>query len=101
MQEQEPVTEREVGVVTHYWSHLGVAGVHLTEPLSVGDRIHILGHTTDLEQVVGSMQIEHDAVEHARAGDDVGIRVADHVREHDKVYKVVGLAEAGTGQHAL
>lgn len=100
MQEHEPVDERQVGVVTHYWSHLGVAGVHLTEPIDVGSHIHILGHTTDFEQDVGSMQIEHHEVPHANPGDDVGIRVADHVREHDAVYKL-GSEDVGAGEHAL
>jgi putative protease len=75
--------------------------VHLTEALAVGDRIHIFGHTTDLEQAIGSMQIEHHEVPHAEAGDDVGIRVADHVREHDRVYKLVAGADIGSGEHAL
>lgn len=100
MQEQEPVNEREVGVVIHYWNHLGVAGVHLTEPLSVGDRIHIVGHTTDFEQEVGSIQIDHQEVHQAKPGDDVGIRVVDHARDHDTVFKVVA-EDVGADQHSL
>ena len=101
MEEREPVSEQEIGTVTHYWSHLNVAGVHLIEPIDVGDRIHILGHTTDFEQEVGVMQIEHQEVRHANAGDDVGIKVADHVREHDKVYRTIAAGNAGAGQHEL
>lgn len=100
MQEHAPVSEREIGVVTHYWSDLGVAGVHLTEPVDVGDHIHILGHTTDFEQDVGSMQIEHHGIRHADSGDDVGIRVADHAREHDHVYKLAS-EDIGGDEHAL
>jgi putative protease len=88
MQEHAPLNEREVGVITHYWTHLGVAGIHLTEPVDVGDHIHVMGHTTDFEQDVGSMQIEHHDVRHASPGDDVGIRVNQHAREHDKVFKL-------------
>ena len=101
MQEHEPVSEQEIGTITHYWSHLEVAGVHLTEPVDVGDRIHILGHTTDFEQTIGVMQIEHQEVRHANAGDDVGIKVIDHVREHDKVYRTIDAGAAGAGQHDL
>jgi len=100
MQEHAPLSEREVGVVTHYWNHLGVAGVHLTDPIDVGDRIHVLGHTSDFEQEVGSMQIEHHEVRHANTGDDVGIRMADHVREHDVVYRLEA-EDIGADEHAL
>lgn len=87
MLEQPVVRERPVGMVTHYWNHLGVAGVHLTEPIDVGDHIHIMGHTTDFEQDVGSIEIDHHSVNHANSGDDIGIRLAAHAREHDTVYK--------------
>jgi putative protease len=69
--------------------------------VDVGDRIHILGHTTDFEQTIGVMQIEHQEVRHANAGDDVGIKVVDHVREHDKVYRTIDVGAAGAGQHDL
>ncbi len=90
------MAEQEIGYVTHYWTHLGVAGVHLTEPLDVGDHIHVLGHTSDFEQDVGSIELDHRQVVHADAGLDVGIKVVDHAREHDKVFKVVGAADLGT-----
>ncbi len=76
-----------IGVVTHYFGHLSVAGLSLSAPLAVGDRIHISGHTTDLVQAVASMQIEHRDVERAGPGDDVAIHVDDHVREHDRVFR--------------
>lgn len=89
MQEREPMHEEVVGVVTHYWSDLGVAGVHLAAPLDTGDHIHVLGHTSDFEQDVGSMEVDHHKVAHVNPGFDVGIRVVDHAREHDRVYKLV------------
>jgi putative protease len=76
-----------IGRVTHYFSHLSVAAVDLDQPLSVGDRIHIRGHSTDLEQTVASMEIDRAAVERAGPGDDVAIKVDDHVREHDLIYR--------------
>lgn len=81
--------EEEIGVVTHYYGKIGVAGVQLTKGgLKVGDRIHVQGHTTDFETTIESIQIEHEQIEEAAAGQDIGIRVPDHVREHDKVFKV-------------
>ncbi len=80
--------EKEVGRVSHYFSKISVAAVDLTDTLAVGDKIHIKGHTTDFEQIVESMQIEHENVVKATKGQSVGIKVKDHVREHDTVYKV-------------
>lgn len=82
--------EVKVGQVTHYYSKLGVAAVDVeSEGLRVGDVIHIKGHTTDLTQPVESMQLDHEDIPEANPGEDIGIRVKDHVREHDTVLKVV------------
>jgi len=79
--------EQAIGTVTHYFSHLSVAAVTLTGTLHVGDRIHISGHTTDVEQTVDSMEVDHAKVESAGQGDDVALAVKDHVREHDRIYR--------------
>jgi translation elongation factor EF-1alpha len=76
-----------IGTVTHYFSHLSVAAVSLTDTLRVGDRIHIKGHTSDLEQTVDSMEVDHQQVDTATPGDDLALRVDDHVREHDRIYR--------------
>jgi putative protease len=76
-----------IGRVTHYFGHLSVAAIALTEPAAVGDRIHIRGHTTDLVQAVESMEVDHQRVERAAPGDDVALAVADHVREHDLIFR--------------
>lgn len=81
--------EQEVGKVTHYFSHLGVAAIDLSDELNVDDTIHVVGHTSDFTQKVESIQIEHESVLKAVAGQSIGIRVADHAREHDTVYKVI------------
>lgn len=81
--------EEEIGKVTDYFRKIEVAAIDITQgTLSVGETIHIKGHTTDLTQVVESMQIEHANVQTAKAGDSIGIKAKDHVRDHDKVYKV-------------
>jgi len=81
--------EEEIGRVSGYFGKIGVAAIEITQgTLSVGDTIRIKGHTTDLTQVVESIQIEHQNVPTAKAGESIGIEVKDHVRDHDKVYKV-------------
>ena len=81
--------DTEIGKVTHYFGKIGVAAIEITQgTLRVGDTIHIKGHTSDFTQTVDSMQIENASVEEASAGESVGIKVADHAREHDVVYKV-------------
>jgi putative protease len=85
MAHEHPDSEA-IGRVTHYYSHLSVAAVSLDAPMKAGDRIHIKGHTTDLVQPVESMEVEHERVDRAGPGDDVALKVADHVREHDRIY---------------
>lgn len=80
--------EEEVGKVSDYFAKIGVAAIDLTGTLSVGDTIHIKGHTTDFNQEVESIQIEHQNVEKANPGDSIGIKVKDRVRDNDIVYKV-------------
>ena len=81
--------EARVGVVTHYYTHLSVAVVHLDAgALRVGDTIHIKGHTSDFTQTVESLEIDHVHVSEARAGQAFGLKVAEHAREHDGVYRV-------------
>ena len=82
--------EERVGVVTHYFGHLSVAAIRIeTGSLRVGDSIHILGHTSDFRQRVDSMQIEHQPVTEAGKRQEIGIKVTEHARENDDVYKVV------------
>lgn len=80
--------EEKIGRVTHYFDKLGVAAIELENGcLRTGDRLHIVGHTTDTEVVVESIELEHQHLEEACQGQSVGIKVNDHVREHDDVYK--------------
>ena len=79
---------QEVGKIAHFFSKINVAVVDLKATLSVGDRIRIQGPTTDFEQTVDSMQIEHVDVKSANAGQSIGLKVKERVREKDTVYKV-------------
>jgi len=79
----------EIGRVTHFFTKISVAVIELTAPLVVGDTILIKGPTTDLEQAVESMQIEHENVQRAEAGQSIGLKVTQRVREKDIVYKKI------------
>jgi len=84
------MADEKIGAVTHYFGNIGVAAVKITEgELKTGDTIHIKGHTSDFTQTVDSMQMEHESVSVARPGDEVGMKTAEYVREHDAVYKVL------------
>jgi hypothetical protein len=76
-----------IGQVTHFFSKIGVAVIELTSPLVVGERILVKGPSTDFEQVVESMQIEHQNIPRAEAGQSIGLKMAEHARERDVVYK--------------
>jgi translation elongation factor EF-1alpha len=80
---------REVGRVSHFFTKISVAVIELTATISVGDRIRIKGPTTNVEQTVDSMEIEHEKVQRAEAGQSIGMKVKDRVRETDVVYKIV------------
>lgn len=83
------MTETEIGKVTHYFGHVQVAAIALTGGVAIGDTIRIMGHTTDVRQKIESMQIENQVVSEAKPGDAIGIKIAERVRPHDKVFKVV------------
>ena len=80
--------EEIVGKVSDFFAQPVVAGIELTAALKVGDKIHIKGHTTDLEMNVDSMEINNVHVTEAKAGDSIGVKVSDRVRSGDTVYKV-------------
>lgn len=84
------MSEQLVGVVTHYFGKAHVAAIKITDgELHIGDTLHFVGHTSDFTQKLDSMQIDRAAVQTAKVGDEVGVQVPEHAREHDQVYKVV------------
>ncbi len=83
------MAERFIGALTHYFGKPGVAALTLTDgPVATGDEIHVKGATSDFTQIVESMQTDHENVESAAIGDQVGIKVGQRARVHDKVYVV-------------
>ena len=77
-----------VAQVTHYYNKSGVAVLALSGTLSVGDAIHVIGHTTDFCQTVKSLQINHHPIVEASPGDDVALKVLDRVRPGDQVFRI-------------
>ena len=83
------MVEEKIGVVEHFFTNVGVAAIKIIKgDLKIGETIHIVGASTDFKQKIVSMQIDRSPVESVKAGDDVGIKVKDRVREHDVVYKI-------------
>ena len=79
--------ETEIGEVMTYYANIGVAAIELTNNVKAGDTIIFRGLTTDLEHKVDSMQIEHESVQEAKSGDQIGIKISGKVRKNDRVYK--------------
>jgi len=77
-----------IGKITHYFGKIGVAVIELSDTLKVGDTIRIVGGATDFSQVVDSMEVEHQKVQEAKAGESVGLKVSEKVREEYAVYKL-------------
>jgi len=85
--EEKKAEEKKVGEVTHYFDNIQVAIVKLEAPLKKGDKVKFKGHTTDFEETVESIQVNHADIEEAKEGDEIGVKVTDKVREGDEVYK--------------
>ena len=79
--------ETEIGEVMTYYANIGVAAIELTGSVKVGDTIIFRGFTTDIEYKVDSMQIEHDSIQEAKTGDQIGVKIPGKVRKNDRVYK--------------
>lgn len=78
--------EKLIGRITHYYSKIGVAIVELLNSVSTGDALHFKGATTDFEEQISSMQVDHKDVLSAKKGDEVGVKVSEKVRVGDEVY---------------
>lgn len=81
--------EKLIGKITHYFNGIGVGIIELTDAFKAGEKIHVKGASTDFEQVVSSMQIDRKEIGEAKAGDAIGVKTDQKVREGDLVYKVL------------
>ncbi|OGZ33612.1 MAG: hypothetical protein A2Y98_01615 [Candidatus Portnoybacteria bacterium RBG_19FT_COMBO_36_7] len=80
--------EKLVGKIIHFYTNIGVGIIELSDKLDAGEKIHVKGLSTDFEQTVESMQVEHQNVESAKAGESIGIKLNEKVREGDEVFKL-------------
>lgn len=87
------MAKKSVGKVTHFFSKISVAVLELADELKVGDTISIEGRGETVEQTVDSMQIEHENIETAKAGDSIGLKTVKPVKPGDEVFKVEGESE--------
>lgn len=78
---------KELGKVTHFYDKISVAIIDLSDKLVVGETVRVKGHTTDFEQAIDSMEVDHASVEDAKKGDVIGVKVSEKVREGDRVYR--------------
>ena len=81
--------ENKIGHITHFYNRISVGVLDLTEKLTLGDKVHILGHTTDYVQNVTSMEIEHKKVTSVGPGDEVALKVIEPVRRGDEIFKII------------
>ena len=82
------MAEELVGTVTHYFGNIHVAAIKLEGELKKGEQIHITGHTSDFTQMIESMQLDRQEIDAGRKGEEIAIKVKEHARVHDKVYRV-------------
>ena len=85
------MTEEPVGKITHYFPHIGVAAATLSGELKVGDRVRVKGHTTDFTAAIESLEIEHQKVDRAGAGDKVAFKFSEKARPGDQLLRVTAL----------
>ena len=78
-----------VGKVTHFFTHINVAVIELSDTLNAGDTISFEGASTNFQQKVESMQIEKQTILTAKKDQAIGIKTNDRVREGDAVYKII------------
>jgi len=82
--------EQEIGYISKFFGQISVAAIEITAgKLNIGDTIHIKGHTTDFNAEIESMQVDHEPMDSVKKGDNIGVKVANKTRRHDKVFKLV------------
>lgn len=79
--------EKSLGRIDHYFDKINVAAMKLGDSLKVGDTVRIEGGTVAFTQQIASMQIDHEVVQAAKKGDEVGFKVKQKVREGYRVFK--------------
>lgn len=82
------ITGKKVGVITHFYNKIGVGIIRCDEEIKIGDTLRFAGHETDFNQEIKEMQFDHKAIDKAKKGQEIGVKLDQRVRENDGVYKV-------------
>jgi translation elongation factor EF-1alpha len=82
------MSEKKIGIITHYFDHISVGIIKAASPIKVGDKVHFKGHTTDFEQEIKEMQFDHESIAEVKKGKEVGVKVKEPVREGDEVFGI-------------
>ncbi|HOS88514.1 MAG TPA: translation elongation factor-like protein [bacterium] len=80
------MAEKKIGTITHFFDNISVGIIKLEGDIKIGDRVRFQGATTNFEQEITSMQYEHENIESAKKGQEVGVKTNEKVREGDDVY---------------
>ena len=84
------MAEEQVAVIVKFFAKPSVAALEVTNgTINTGDLLRYKGHTTDFTEEITSMEIDNQPMDEVKAGDLVGVKVKERVREGDKVYKVL------------
>lgn len=82
--------EEQVGIIVKFFAKPSVAAIEMKSgSIKIGDELRFKGHTTDFTEQITSMEVDNQPVDEAKAGDLIGIKVKERVRENDMVFKVV------------
>jgi len=88
MAEKKGKEQKQIGIVSNYFDHVNAAAIKLTDSLKAGETIRIVGGEIDFEQKVGEMQIQHEKINSAKSGDEIGLKIKERVRKGYKVFRV-------------
>ena len=88
MAEKKGKEQKQIGIVSNYFDHVNAAAIKLTDSLKAGETIRIVGGEIDFEQEVGEMQIQHEKINSAKSGDEIGLKIKERVRKGYKVFRV-------------
>ena len=88
MAEKQEKKQKQIGIVSNYFEHVKAAAIKLTDSLKAGETIRIVGGEIDFEQEVGEMQIQHEKINSAKSGDEIGLKIKERVRKGYKVFRV-------------
>ncbi|MBI4035053.1 MAG: translation elongation factor-like protein, partial [Candidatus Chisholmbacteria bacterium] len=80
------MADTQVGEVIHFYDKIQVAIVRLTKTLKVGDTIKFKLHDQEVTQPVESMELDHQKITTAPAGDEIGIKVNEPIKPKAQVF---------------